>query len=182
MKQCSTGTMSTTSTMGTAMPNMGTITTNTEWRGASPFLRLTLILICMRICAVERRTRQRSALDEMLERTGDFCSAQRLHAMLRDHGESISLATVYRTLQSMARDGEVDVLRTQDNESRYRRCLRQEHHHHLVCRQCGHTVEVTETAVERWADRTAREHGFAAVSHSVELQGVCAKCGDTALP
>jgi Fur family ferric uptake transcriptional regulator len=143
---------------------------------------LTLILIYIRISVVERRTRQRSALDEMLERTEDFRSAQRLHAMLRDHGESISLATVYRTLQSMARDGEVDVLRTPDKESRYRRCLRQEHHHHLVCRQCGHTVEVTETAVERWADRTAREHGFAAVSHSVELQGVCAKCRDTALP
>jgi Fur family ferric uptake transcriptional regulator len=118
----------------------------------------------------------------MLERTEDFRSAQRLHAMLRDHGESISLATVYRTLQSMARDGEVDVLRTQDNESLYRRCLRQEHHHHLVCRQCGHTVEVTETAVERWADRTAREHGFAAVAHCVELQGICSKCRDTALP
>lgn len=131
---------------------------------------------------VERRTRQRSALDEVLERTGDFRSAQRLHAMLRDHGESVSLATVYRTLQSMARDGEVDVLRTQDNESRYRRCIRREHHHHLVCRQCGHTVEVTETTVERWADHTAREHGFAAVSHNVELQGVCATCSDTSLP
>jgi Fur family ferric uptake transcriptional regulator len=79
-------------------------------------------------------------------------------------------------------DGEVEVLRTPDNESRYRRCLRQEHHHQLVCRQCGHTVEVSETTVERWADRTAREHDFAAVSHSVELQGICAKSRDTALP
>jgi Fur family ferric uptake transcriptional regulator len=77
----------------------------------------------------------------------------------------------------MARYGEIDVLRTPDNESRYRRCLRQEHHHHLVCRQCGHTVEVTETTVERWADRTAREHDFAAVSqrrtsgHLRQVQG-----------
>jgi Fur family transcriptional regulator, ferric uptake regulator len=114
--------------------------------------------------------------------TEDFRSAQRLHAVLRDHGESVSLATAYRTPQSMARDGEVDMLRNQDNESRHRRCLRQEHHHHLVCRQCGHTVEVTETTVERRADQTAREHGFAAVSHNVELQGVYAKCRDTALP
>lgn len=127
---------------------------------------------------MERRTRQRCALDELLERTPEFRSAQQLHAKLREDGESVSLATVYRLLQSMARDGEIDVLRSEDNENRYRRCQRQEHHHHLVCRKCGFTVEVTETAVQRWAARTARQHGFAVVSHAVELLGVCARCGD----
>lgn len=125
-------------------------------------------------------TRQRLALDRMLERTTEFRSAQQLYAMLREDGESVSLATVYRILQSMAQEGEVDVLRTQDTESRYRRCQRQDHHHHLVCRLCGHTVEVTENTVERWAGRTAREHGFAAVSHTVELLGICAGCEGTA--
>ncbi|MHA7290280.1 Fur family transcriptional regulator [Arthrobacter sp. MDT3-24] len=86
---------------------------------------------------MERRTRQRSALEEMLGRTTGFRSAQQLHAMLREDGDAVSLATVYRLLQSMADEGEVDVLRSQDSENRYRRCHRQEHHHHLVCRQCG---------------------------------------------
>jgi Fur family transcriptional regulator, ferric uptake regulator len=121
-------------------------------------------------------TRQRSALNRMLERATEFRSARQLHAMLREGGESVSLATVYRILQSMAREGAVDVLRTQDTENRYRRCQRQEHHHHLVCRLCGHTVEVTENTVERWAGRAAREHGFAAVSHTVELLGICGRC------
>lgn len=124
-------------------------------------------------------TRQRSALNRMLERTTDFRSAQQLHAMLREDGEPVSLATVYRILQSMANEGEVDVVRTQDTENRYRRCQRQEHHHHLVCRVCGHTVEVTENTVERWAGRTAREHGFADVSHTIELLGICASCEGT---
>ena len=115
---------------------------------------------------MERRTRQRCALDELLERTQEFRSAQQLHAQLREDGESVSLATVYRLLQGMVRDGEIDVLRSEDNENRYRRC------------QCGYTVEVTETAVRRWADRTARTHGFISVSHAVELLGVCAGCGD----
>lgn len=128
---------------------------------------------------MERRTRQRCALDELLERTPEFRSAQQLHAQLREDGESVSLATVYRLLQSMARDGDIDVLRSEENENRYRRCQRQEHHHHLVCRQCGYTVEVTETAVQRWADRTARQHNFTVVSHAVELLGVCAGCGDS---
>lgn len=129
---------------------------------------------------MERRTRQRSALEETLGRTTGFRSAQQLHAMLRDEGESVSLATVYRLLQSMAGDGELDVLRSQESENRYRRCHRQEHHHHLVCSHCGHTVEVAETTVERWADRTARQHGFAAVTHTVELLGICALCKDPA--
>lgn len=125
---------------------------------------------------VERITRQRSALNRMLERTAEFRSAGQLHAMLEQDGEPVSLSTVYRILQSMAQDGEVDVLRTQATETLYRRCRHQEHHHHLVCRLCGHTVEVTESTVERWAGRTARQHGFAAVSHTIELLGVCATC------
>ncbi|TDL37386.1 Fur family transcriptional regulator [Arthrobacter nitrophenolicus] len=128
---------------------------------------------------MERRTRQRCALDELLERTQEFRSAQQLHAQLREDGESVALATVYRLLQGMVRDGEIDVLRSEDNENRYRRCRRREHHHHLVCRQCGYTVEVTETAVQRWADRTARQHGFTAVGHAVELLGLCAGCGNS---
>jgi Fur family ferric uptake transcriptional regulator len=123
-------------------------------------------------------TRQRSALNRMLERTTGFRSARQLHAMLREDGDPVSLSTVYRILQAMAHEGGVDVLRTQDTETRYRRCRRREHHH-LVCRLCGHTVEVTENTVERWAGRTAREHGFAAVSHTIELLGICASCEDT---
>jgi Fur family transcriptional regulator, ferric uptake regulator len=125
---------------------------------------------------VERRTRQRAALESMMEQTAGFHTAQQLHQMLHERGESVSKATVYRVLHSMAREGDVDVLRSQDNESRYRRCQHQEHHHHLVCRACGYAVEVTESLVERWASRTARKHGFTSVTHSVELLGTCADC------
>jgi Fur family transcriptional regulator, ferric uptake regulator len=126
---------------------------------------------------VERRTRQRSALEEMLERTSEFHSAQQLHAKLLASGEPVALATVYRLLQAMAADGEVDVLRSQDSETRYRRCQRKGRHHHLVCRECGHTVEVAETTVKRWADEIARQHSFTGVSHTLELLGICASCG-----
>jgi Fur family ferric uptake transcriptional regulator len=112
----------------------------------------------------------------MLERTPEFQSAQQLHAKLLGTGETLALATVYRLLQSMVSEGEVDALRSQDSETRYRRCRRKEHHHHLVCRQCGHTIEIAETTVQRWADKTARQHGFSAVSHTLELVGICGTC------
>jgi Fur family ferric uptake transcriptional regulator len=125
---------------------------------------------------MSRTTRQRSALAELLERTPEFRSAQQLHAMLGEQGESVSLATVYRNLGALAEAGEVDALAAPGGETRYRRCRRTEHHHHLVCRRCGRTVEVAETAVERWATQTARRHGFTDVSHAIELHGTCETC------
>ncbi len=122
-----------------------------------------------------RVTRQRVALADLLGELDDFRSAQDLHAILRERGESVGLATVYRTLQSMVDDGELDVLRKDDGEAAYRRCS-PVHHHHLVCRSCRRTVEVTDPPVERWAQRVAAEHGFADVDHQLEVFGTCGAC------
>lgn len=124
----------------------------------------------------ERRTRQRAAIDEILDETDDFTSAQQLHAALRARGSRIGLATVYRTLQTMADDGRVDVLRTDSGEAVYRRCDVADHHHHLVCRSCGAAVEIARPAVEAWADQVASEHGYVDVNHTVELFGLCPAC------
>ena len=123
-----------------------------------------------------RSTRQRGAIVAALAESTEFRSAQDLHSLLRGRGDRIGLTTVYRTLQAMTDAGEVDVLRQPDGESAYRRCSRG-HHHHLVCRRCGRTVEVEGPAVERWADRVAAEHGFSEVEHTVEVFGTCARCG-----
>lgn len=123
-----------------------------------------------------RTTRQRTAVASALARTEGFTSAQDLHDALRHEGESVGLTTVYRHLQALADAGDVDVLRTGDGEAVYRRCAGEAHHHHLVCRSCGATVEVTGPAVERWAESVARQHGYADVSHTVEVFGTCPAC------
>ncbi len=79
------------------------------------------------------------------------------------------------SLQALVDAGEVDVLRSDDGEATYRRCSPQ-HHHHLLCRSCGHTVEVADPPVERWAAKIAAEHGFQDVQHSLEVFGTCAAC------
>jgi Fur family ferric uptake transcriptional regulator len=122
-----------------------------------------------------RSTKQRAAVAGLLEQLDDFRSAQDLHEELRTRGEGIGLTTVYRTLQSLADAGEIDVLRIDSGEAVYRRCSRN-HHHHLVCRSCGRTVEVEGPAVEKWAERVAAENGFSEVSHTVEVFGTCAEC------
>lgn len=122
-----------------------------------------------------RSTRQRTAVVSALDEIDDFRSTQEIHDYLRSKGENVGLTTVYRTLTALAEADEVDVILREDGESVYRRCSGT-HHHHLVCRQCGRTVEVEGPAVERWADEVARLHGFSDVSHTLELFGKCSDC------
>ncbi len=122
-----------------------------------------------------RPTRQRRAVAAVLAANEEFHSAQEIHDLLRRAGESIGLSTVYRTLQGLADSGEVDVLRNEAGEAVYRRCS-ENHHHHLVCRVCGATVEVEGPAVEKWTRSVASAHGYSDVSHSLELFGTCPDC------
>ena len=123
-----------------------------------------------------RLTRQRRAVAEVLEDLEDFRSAREIHALMVERGHAIGLATVYRTLQLLADHGEVDVIRASEGgEASYRR-YSTSHHHHLVCRSCGATVEVEGPAVERWTRGIAEEHGYAEVSHTLEIFGICARC------
>jgi Fur family transcriptional regulator, ferric uptake regulator len=122
-----------------------------------------------------RATRQRAAVGAALASVEDFRSAQELHDLVRQQGQSVGLTTVYRTLQGLADAGEVDVLRTPDGEAMYRRCS-SGHHHHLLCRRCGRTVEVEGPAVERWASTVAEQHGYVDVDHTLEIVGTCGNC------
>jgi Fur family ferric uptake transcriptional regulator len=125
--------------------------------------------------ASPRSTRQRRAVEAEMVASADFRSAQEIHHALRRGGEKVGLATVYRTLQALAEGGDVDAL-TSSGQTVYRRCTDDRHHHHLVCRHCGRTVEITGPTVERWASAIAEEHGFRDVDHTLELFGTCAGC------
>jgi len=121
-------------------------------------------------------TSRRNAVRQALAKCEGFRSAQDIYADLRAGGSKIGLTTVYRALQALSDSGEVDVLRTDDGEAVYRACRSEEHHHHLVCRGCGRTVEVAGPAVEKWADAVGAEHGFVDITHTVEVFGTCAGC------
>ena len=125
---------------------------------------------------VQRNTRQRTEIIDLLDDLDEFRSAQQLHEILRQRGSTVGLATVYRAVQTLSERGDVDVLRTADGESVYRRCGTRRHHHHLVCRRCGSTVEVDGPGAEEWASSVGRAHGFTDITHTIELFGICADC------
>jgi Fur family transcriptional regulator, ferric uptake regulator len=121
-------------------------------------------------------TARREAVRRVLARSDSFRSAQDIYADMRAEGAKIGLTTVYRALQALTESAEVDVLRTGDGEAVYRACRTEFHHHHLVCRVCGRTIEVAGPAVEHWAEKVGAEHGFAEVTHTVEIFGTCPDC------
>ena len=122
-----------------------------------------------------RSTRQRAAIQVLLDEVDGFRTAQQIHQLLVDQDNPIGLATVYRTLSRMAEAEEIDTLLNSDGETLYRRCS-DGHHHHLVCVNCGTAVEISARAVENWARRMAAENGFTDIHHTVELSGRCESC------
>lgn len=129
---------------------------------------------------MKRNTWQRQAVREALDSRDGFVSAQDLHASLRSDGSPIGLATVYRALADLAVDGDADSLHSTEGESLYRACSSPGHHHHLICRSCGRTVEIEADDVEQWAASVAEQHGFTQPRHVVDIFGLCARCAPVA--
>lgn len=125
---------------------------------------------------MKRNTWQREAVRDALDRAQGFVSAQSLHATLHATGSPIGLATVYRALSDLATSGDADTLQSPEGEAIYRACSTTGHHHHLICRSCGLTVEIEADEVEVWAKRVAAEHGFAGAAHVVDVFGLCEAC------
>lgn len=123
-----------------------------------------------------RNTKQRRAVAATLDTLEDFISAQDLHQLMLTRGQSVSLATTYRILQSMVTTGEVESLKTAEGEAIYRRCDSDHHHHHLLCRLCGAAEEFEVPQLEDWAHEVAERYGYSDISHVIEVTGICTSC------
>jgi len=124
-----------------------------------------------------RRTRQSAAIEDALREADGFRTAQELYDRLRARGDKVGLTTVYRHLNLLAEHRLADVVHREDGESQFRLCGaavdRGGHHHHVVCRECGRSVEVAGPEVEDWAERVAAAAGYTDISHTVEVFGLC---------
>lgn len=123
----------------------------------------------------KRTTWQKTAVLEELSNSDEFVSAQELHQKISVSGKKLGLTTVYRALTEMVEQGLADSLSISDGEMRYRICT-PEHHHHLICRGCGKTVEFDLPGFEELALKVARENSFTDLSHEIELFGLCNNC------
>ena len=128
----------------------------------------------------KRSTWQREAVRAALTESDGFMSAQALHQQLAQTANPIGLATVYRALADLVESEQADSLHSPAGEVLYRACETDSHHHHLICRDCGRTVEIAADEVESWAKRVAAEYGFSEAAHVVDVFGRCAECAGRA--
>lgn len=122
-------------------------------------------------------TPQRLAVFRHLEAGPGHPSVEELCGSVRRELPTLSLATVYKTLDALARIGAVRRVSGAGAGSRWDAGL--ESHHHLVCIECGRVRDVADArldAVKGRAAALAGRHGFRAVSHVVEILGHCAAC------
>ncbi|HSI97806.1 MAG TPA: Fur family transcriptional regulator [Gaiellaceae bacterium] len=106
-------------------------------------------------------------------------SAQEIHDGARAKGARVGIASVYRTLEGLAELGLVQRIDLGDGVSRFEPADPEgDHHHHLVCDDCGRVEPFEDSALESALRRVAGGHGYAMAAHDVILRGACGNCRD----
>ena len=131
-----------------------------------------------------RLTAPREAILELLSRSSKHMSAKEIYASLHGSYPGIGMSTVYRTLDLLARMGIVTKLAIGDGQSRYefKSKEKDEHHHHLICTNCGKIINYSEFLdeelglVKKTEERLAKKYNFIIQDHNIEFLGICEKC------
>jgi len=122
-------------------------------------------------------TQQREAVAEVVFAASEHLSVDDIEHELRQRGERIGKATIYRTLDLLVRSRLVEEHEFGEGFKRYEHRLSQQPvHEHLICVECGKVIEFTSTEVQRVEARVRVEQGFVPVRHRLEIYGLCREC------
>jgi Fur family ferric uptake transcriptional regulator len=124
-----------------------------------------------------RRGGARRAVDDLLGRQNSCMSAQEIFDALRRARRQVGIASDYRTLETLADLRLVKRIDAGDGIARYEPSSPDgDHHHHLVCRDCGKVEAFSDARLERAIDKVAGGLGYSVEEHEVVLTGACADC------
>ena len=118
---------------------------------------------------------RRRVLDAVLTIQGHFEAEQVLY-LLRERGFKVSKATVYRTLPLLIECGILKQVRFDVKQAHYELAFGEAPHDHMVCRRCGRIIEFASDEVIELRTRIAQRHHFHAISHRLQLSGLCWEC------
>ncbi|MBA2458518.1 MAG: transcriptional repressor [Gemmatimonadales bacterium] len=121
-------------------------------------------------------TRQRDLVAQVVFLSEEHLSVDEILRLLKEQGEAVGTATVYRTLEVLVESGLVRAHDFGEGFRRYEAMPAQTHHEHLICDRCGRVVEFQNERLERMLPIIADEHGYQHQRHRVEIYGVCADC------
>jgi len=122
-------------------------------------------------------TQQREAVAQVVFSSSGHLSVDDIEQQLRDGGDRIGKATIYRTLDLLVKSKLVDEHDFGEGFKRYEhRLSREPVHEHLICMECGSVTEFRSEEVQRVEERIAAEHGFRPTRHKLEIYGLCRAC------
>src|ERR671937_1208417 len=123
----------------------------------------------------------RRAVIELLGRQACCLTAQEIFDQLRSQGRRVGIASVYRTLEQLSRDGYVQRIDIGAGTSRFEPVhVDGQHHHHLVCDDCGKVEAFSDNELERALRKVERRTGYSVAGHDVVLRGACDDCAASA--
>lgn len=104
-------------------------------------------------------------------------SAVQIEDALREQGTPTGRASIYRVLELLGEHGLVDRVAVRHGQSMFERAAADgEHHHHLLCEQCGRLVAFDDPGLERAIDSLSERLGVRVEHHDVVLHGACQRC------
>lgn len=122
-----------------------------------------------------RMSAQRAAIAAAVRGMHRALTAEELHRAVTAAQPGIGLATVYRAIGVMQSAGSLVSVGERDGSALLALCARHDHHHHLVCTECGAVVAI-DCPIDDATIRTAARSGHLVTDHQIVLYGVCAAC------
>jgi Fur family ferric uptake transcriptional regulator len=121
----------------------------------------------------------RRAVIELLGRQDCCLTAQEIFDGLRAEGRAVGIASVYRVLDLLGQRGFVQRIDVGAGMARFEPVHSSgEHHHHLVCEDCGKVEAFADDGLERALEKVEGRTGYSVAGHDVVLRGACADCSD----
>jgi Fur family ferric uptake transcriptional regulator len=121
-------------------------------------------------------TQQRRAVIKAIASTHEHMTPAELYEKVRRDNPGIGLVTVYRTMEILADVGLICELHSGNSCRSYLLRRPAEHHHHLICSECGQVVDFTDCDLSDIERRLSRDTGFEMESHLLEFLGRCPAC------
>ncbi|MBE9043814.1 transcriptional repressor [Pleurocapsales cyanobacterium LEGE 10410] len=121
-----------------------------------------------------QRTRSQERIMTVLQSLKRSISAQDLYIELRNRKQDMGLATVYRSLEALKIQGEVQVRTLANGEAVY--SYIESDRHHLTCVNCGTSIQIDECPVHDLEKQLEKSHTFKVYYHTLEFFGLCQKC------
>lgn len=119
----------------------------------------------------------RAAVVEQLAEQECCLTAQEIFDNLRDRGRTVGIASVYRVLDVLVEMGLVQRIDVGDGAARFEPAYPSgEHHHHLLCADCGEVVAFEDAALERAITKLGKRLDAVIEGHDVVLHGLCSSC------